>query len=335
MDYSFAVTKEGRELLTACMAAGKGLEITAVHIGSGKVPEGTKLANMTNLLEPVTEGTIANRRHVDNVLYLTVQYSSSQSPSLPTFYIGEFDVWAKHPITGENKAIIYATLGDYKQPVMEYSESRGPDVRQYPVAIVLSDEMEVSISCPAGLVTFDDLHDAVEKACKDMVDSLASGGIKKTMQVTIQPEDWVADPAPVNGYPFVCKVTDPDITQKQIPSVTLAEASLGVAKAAGVCNTATTFKGYVRLKSAERPTAAITMTCTLSERGGGNGSNYELVPATADTLGGIKASDSLKVDPDGTAHAEARISQDSFATDAEVEKIINDAFRDAAAPVSE
>ena len=76
----------------------------------------------------------------------------------------------------------------------------------------------------------------------------------------------------------------------------------------------------------ERPTKAITLSCTLSEKGGGTGAAGELPVATTSTLGGIKASDSVVVDADGTAHAVAEISQDSFATDEEAVAAINDAF---------
>jgi len=46
--------------------------------------------------------------------------------------------------------------------------------------------------------------------------------------------------------------------------------------------------------------------------------------ATADTIGGIKASDSIIIDKDGTAHA--RLGADSFATQEEVEAALNDVF---------
>lgn len=326
MNYGYKVTTGGRELLAALLATGEELEITRVAVGSGKVTEETNLADMTDLVEYVAEGMIAQRRHAENVLYLTVQYTSNQTPGLPAFYLAEFAVWAKHPITGAEVLIIYATLGDYIQPVMAYAEDREPDVRQYPLALVLSDEINVTISCPAGLVTYEDLQAAVETACKDMVDGLASGGIKKTIEATVAVEQWQSDPNPTNGYIYYFNLEDAEITASMIPSVTVAEESLEAAKQAGICQTAATYAGYVQLKCVERPTKAITLSCTLSEKGGGTGAAGELPVATTSTLGGIKASDSVVVDADGTAHAVAEISQDSFATDEEAVAAINDAF---------
>lgn len=267
MQYGYKVTKEGRELLAALLATGKDLEITRVEFGSGKVDEETNLADMTDLVEFVAEGTVAQRRHVENVLYLTLQYASNYTPGLPAFYIGEFIVWAKHPTTEMDKPLLYGTLGDYPQPVMAYAEDREPDVRQYPLSLVLSDEVNVTVSVPAGLVTYEDLQKAVKTACEDLVATMASGGIKKTLTATVKAGEWQSDPDPTNGFIYYFDLTDPEITEKQIPNVTVAEDSLATAYECGMCQTATAFTGYVRLKCVEKPKADIMLTCTLSEKG--------------------------------------------------------------------
>lgn len=282
MKYGYKVTKQGRELLAALLATGKELEIARVAVGSGKVSEDTDLADMTDLVEYVAEGKIAQRRHVDNVLYLTVQYASNDTPGLPAFYLGEFIVWAKHPTTGGEVVLLYATLGDYTQPVMAYAEGREPDVRQYPLALVLSDEINATISCPAGLVTYEDLQSAVETACRDIVESMASGGIRKTLEATLAADQWQPDPNPTNGYIYFYELADPAITAKQIPNVTVAEESLTAAYECGMCQTATAFNGYVRMKCVEKPTKDIALTCTLSERGGSDSEDTSGAAADGD-----------------------------------------------------
>lgn len=331
MNYGYKVTAEGRELLAALLATGKELEITRVAVGSGKVAEDVNLADMTDLIQYVAEGAIAQRRHQDNILYLTVQYASNSTPGLGAFYLAEFIVQAKHPVTEENVTLLYATLGDYIQPVNAYSESQPPDIRNYPLMLVISDEINVSVSAPAGLVTYDDLAKAVEEACKDLVDTMASGGIKKTIDFTIPAEAWVEDPQAVNGYGFYYDLIDMEITKHMIPDITVAEDSLETAKLCGVCATATSYTGFVRVKCVERPTAGISASCNLLVRGatggGGSGDAYTLPVATPDTLGGIKESATVQVDEDGTAHAvAAEISDDCFASDAEVDAALNDIF---------
>lgn len=272
MNYGYKPTTEGRELLAACLATGKGLEIVRVAVGSGKVEEGTDLADMTDLIQYVAEGSVAQRRHMDNVLYLTVQYASNTTPGLGAFYLGEFIVQAKHPISGKIVTLLYATLGDYQQPVNAYSESQAPDIRQYPIILVLSDEINVTISALAGLVTYEDLESAVEKACKDLVDTMASGGIKKTIDFTIPMDGWQQDEQATNGYMYYFDLLDTEITKNMIPEVTIAEASLETAKLCGVCHTAATFTGFVRLKSVALPEAEITATCCLLTKGTSDGS---------------------------------------------------------------
>lgn len=324
MNYSFKVTTGGRELLAALLATGTELEITRVAIGSGKVAEDVNLADMTDLIQYVAEGTIAQRRHQDNVLYLTVQYSSNSTPGLGAFYLAEFIVEARHPVTNESVVILYATLGDYIQPVNAYSETLPPDIRNYPLAIVISDEIEVTITAPAGLVTYDDLQDAVNKACKDLVDSMATGGIKKTIAFTIPADAWVEDPQKTNGFGFYYDLTDAEVTPRMIPSVTIAEGSLETASLAGLSVTATTYNGYVRMKCVERPVEDIDATCQLLVQGvlDSGGGTFYLPVASSDTLGGVKIQEGsgLRIDP----HT-GNLSVDAASTE-ETGSVIDEAF---------
>lgn len=59
-------------------------------------------------------------------------------------------------------------------------------------------------------------------------------------------------------------------------------------------------------------------------------SNWTIPVAGEETLGGIKTSDSITVDEDGCAHAVAsELSEKIFATDAEVESMLNEIFGEA------
>lgn len=317
MNYSFKVTTGGRELLAALLATGAELEITRAAIGSGKVAEDVNLADMTDLIQYVAEGTIAQRRHQDNVLYLTVQYSSNSTPGLGAFYLAEFIVQARHPISGEIVTILYATLGDYIQPVNAYSETAAPDIRSYPLAIAISDEIEVAITAPPGLVTYDDLQDAVDKACRDLLNTLATGGIKKSVDFVVATNEWTEDPNKVNGYGFYYDLLDEEITANLIPDVVIAEGSQETAKLAGMSATATSYAGYVRLKCVARPTAEIVATCHLLGKGAtGTGTTPvigDLPVATADTLGGVKVQEGsgLKIDTDGNLSVDTASEDES------------------------
>lgn len=331
-NYGYKVTTTGRELLAALYATGKPLEITRVAVGSGQAPEGQELADMTGLIQYVADGTIAQRRHEENVLYLTVQYASNSTPGLSAFYLAEFIVEARHPVSGESVNLLYATLGDYIQPVNAYSDTLPPDIRSYPIALVLSDEINVTISAPAGLVTYEDLASAVETACRDLLDTMAVGGIKKSIDFSI-PADALAEDAaaPAGGYKYYFDLTDADTTKNMIPYIALAENSLEAAGLAGMCATATCYSGYTRMKFKNKPAETLLATCHLLVRGaltpGGSGGTIDpadMPVASADTAGLVKASDSLIVDPDGTAHAV--FGDDALASDDEVDAALNDIF---------
>ncbi len=157
MNYGFKTTTRGREVLAACMALKKPPDICRVAFGGGKISETANLADQHELLEYVAEGTVGNRSHKGNHLCFTIQYANSEHPDVKTFYLSEFIVYIKDPETGEDADLLYGTLGDYRQPVPQNSRGAPPCVWNLPLVLVLSDELEVKISAPPGLVTYDDL----------------------------------------------------------------------------------------------------------------------------------------------------------------------------------
>lgn len=300
MEYGYKPTTNGRALITKCMALEKPLVLTRVAVGSGQVPEGTNLADVHELVSYVTDGTIGERTHKDDRLYFTVQYATNTHPDIPTFYLSEFIVYAKDPETGDEVDVLYATLGDYQQPVPAFAPSLPPSVWNFPVVLIVSDDVEVSVSAPAGLVSYDDLQAAVDTACKELVDSMATGGIKKTIAFAIPVDAWVEDLQKTNGFSFYYDLMDAEVSARMIPSVTIAERSLEAASLAGVSVTATTYAGFVRMKCVERPTSDIHATCQLLIQGSlGGGGTFYMPVATSDTLGGVRipADSGLRIDP--------------------------------------
>ncbi len=157
MDYSYKPTTHGRSVMAACMAMEKPFKITRVAFGSGKVDEGTDLADVHQLLEHVADGTVAERRHKDDRFYLTIQYANTAHPDVKTFLLTEFIVYVEDPETGKDTDLLYGTLGDYRQPVPAYNPMLGPGVFNFPLTLILSDEINVILSAPAGLVTHAEL----------------------------------------------------------------------------------------------------------------------------------------------------------------------------------
>lgn len=252
-DYGFKPTTNGRELLTACAATGKGLEITRVAIGSGRVPVDVDLADVHALYEYVADGTIGQRTHENDRLYMTVQYSNADPEdhkALPSFAIAEFMVYARHPTSGEETDLLYGTLGSYLQSVPPYNPAFPASVFSFPMTIIVSDEISVTISATAGLITFDDLDAAVKEATKDV------GGIVKTISFSLEPDKWQLGDG--GSYPYFADIEDEDIASSQVPEVTLDEESLDAAADFKMCATARSYAGYVRLRAKEQPSASVS-----------------------------------------------------------------------------
>ncbi len=168
MDYGFKVTTNGRALIAACGTQEAALVLTRVAFGSGLVGKNTNLADIHALVNYIADGRIGKRRHENNRLYLSVQYANADYPEQETFYLSEFMIYARNAKTGEECDLIYATLGDYRQPVPEYSVALAPSTWNFPLVTVVSDEIEISITAPAGLITCDDLGKGGGVASLDM-----------------------------------------------------------------------------------------------------------------------------------------------------------------------
>lgn len=158
MEYGFKPTTNGRALIAACGALEQPLKLTRVTFGSGLVSEGTNLADQHQLVAPVADGTIGERMHENDRLYLSVQYDNSKHPEQEAFNLAEFIIYAMHPETQTETDVAYATLGDYQQPVPAYSADLPASIFSFPMVLVVSDEIEVVIAAAPGVVTHNDLQ---------------------------------------------------------------------------------------------------------------------------------------------------------------------------------
>ena len=158
MEYGYKVTTTGRAVITACWALQKPLKLTRVTFGTGRVAEDVDLADVHALLSPVVDGAVGNWTHTEDRLNFIAQYENISHPEIEdVFLLSEFIVWAEDPETGTEVDFLYATLGDYIQSVPPYRATQPTSIFKFPVTVVVSDEMEVTISAPTGLATVDDL----------------------------------------------------------------------------------------------------------------------------------------------------------------------------------
>lgn len=272
MNSGYKPTTNGRALLAKLMALSEPLTMTRVGIGSGKIAEGTDLADVHELVQYVADGEIAERRHENDRLYLTIQFSNALHQDLPMFYIGEFMIFAQDPETGEEVDLAYATLGDYQQPVPAYREEQGASVYNFPLVMIVSDEIEVTIDVSPGLVTHDELEDAAEKAVREALDELQPGwSCCGSLQLTIPKEGWVSASEPSADHNYTCDVSVPDVTSAMIPQGTPLPGYFSIAQNAEMMGGCTVLNGAVRFFSKSVPDGDIVCKIDLFRMGGGGG----------------------------------------------------------------
>ncbi len=161
MNYGFKPTTHGEALIAACMDLGAPLKITRAAVGSGLA--GGSLANTHALVHYIADAAIADRRHEGNQLFLSVQYRNDAHPELGDFVLSEFIVYALDPETGRETDLLYATLGDSRQPIPSFKNGFPASVWTFPVVLVVSGELQVNITASPGLVTWIDLQEAIDQ----------------------------------------------------------------------------------------------------------------------------------------------------------------------------
>ena len=169
MEYGFCVTDAGRYLI-ARLLTGETMHITKVMVGSGRIPDGVRMASVTDLFETVAQATSNEPQCSDGIAYMTIEYNNSLNGGLETgFWLNEFGIYAIDPAVGE-VMIAYGTLGDYPQWVSAYGSSRGVDVRRFPVAIAIGEDVGMVVDYHTDLwLTAEDLLEYYNLTIKPLV----------------------------------------------------------------------------------------------------------------------------------------------------------------------
>ena len=138
-------------------------------VGSGRVPDETNPATLTDLVAPVAQATSTTPQIEDKTVSFVVEYRSDLNGGLEEgFWLNEFGIYAQDPDEGEI-LLYYATLGDFPQYVSAYT-SGSVDIRRYPVSIALTDELNVVIAYPAlAFMTAEDVEEYITVTAMPMI----------------------------------------------------------------------------------------------------------------------------------------------------------------------
>ncbi len=282
MEIGYKPTTHGRALLAALLALEKPLKISRVAFGSGRVPDGTNLADVHELVHYVADGTVEERRHEEDRYYMTVQYANASPEghrTIPLFYIGEFMVYATDPTTGEEVDLLYATLGDYQTPMPKYSTTQGAVVFNLPLVLVVSDEIEVTIDAEAGLITYEDMQECVDEAVKEALDELQPGwSVAGSVQLTIPVDGWTEASEPCEDYGYTCDVAAEGVTGAMIPLGGPIPGYFGIAQRADMLNGCNVLNGKIRFMAKKIPEDKIVCKINLLRMGGSGGGGGNVDP---------------------------------------------------------
>jgi len=250
------MTTHGRAVLAACMGLSAPLELTRTAVGDGRVPEGTDLADVHQLVNFVEDAAIAERRHEGDRIYLNVQYTNAKTAK--AFLLSEFMIYAKDPETGQETDFIYASLGDYIESIPAYSPAYPLGIWNHRIIIVVSSEINVSVSAAPGLVTHDDLNAALSR----MADA-------EDISITIPTTGWTASGKA--NYPYTVDVADKAVLEVHNPFVSFDVDNLPSVAACGLSPSVFALDGALRFWAMKVPEVEMTASVTLVRPGGGGG----------------------------------------------------------------
>lgn len=267
--YGFTPTNAGRGLL-ASLLAGQTLTITRAMVGSGKPDSLEAMAALTDLVAPVARATSTTPIRTGDAVSLTVEYRSDLDGGLQEgFSINEYGLFAKTADSAET-LIFYGCLGDHPQWVYPYSPGVAPDVRDFPVKIQISSEVEVQINYHAdAFITAEEAADLLESMVQDL-------SAAEVLEITIPTENWTLDeslapdletPGAMPVYPYYADVAVELAKAGHFPAAALHKDSLDAAAAAGMAPVVQALEGKVRFWAKEAPGSALAASLALLSGG--------------------------------------------------------------------
>ena len=192
MARGFTITKAGKKLLAELVATKEELNITRVMVGKGEVQQGQIPEQFTDLIQPVAQATSTIPVVKNGVISFIVEYRNDLNGGLQEgFWLKEFGVFAQD---GEKEILLYyASLGEYPQYIEVYENGK-VNVKKYPVSIIVTDDIKVTIAYAAlAFVTEERMKEFVEiEALPYLEDVLAESeneqteGIQPGFMITVK-----------------------------------------------------------------------------------------------------------------------------------------------------
>lgn len=322
-DQGAVLLNSGYEVLGRILAGDGKIRFTRAVLDGGDIPEGVSVEDLTQPVKYERDGLIVSTDNTGGGEATVVVQASSVGVEAG-FSIKGVMLFVADP-ADDGLDVAYSYLPLQADPVWLRPEGDAVSklVTFEIINVISSASSVVANISPDGLARAADLAAYANRAVGMTV-----------IPVSIPVSAWVEGESTTPRCAYYADLADDHISVSHLPDVTLDNISLDIASACGLSTTVETVEdGILRFYAQEVPKAEITGTCYLlaagiggGGEGGGGGEAYVLPVATPTTLGGVKASESLTVEEDGTAHVYATLAPEQMAKEAEVDEMLTEVF---------
>lgn len=156
-DPGTVLTKKGISLISKILASEAKLKITRVAVGTGNVPEGIALKDMTDLIAYKMDGMISGIVGIPEANQVNVTFQVNSIGVSETFVITEAGIYAEDPDDGE---ILYAYLDLTEDPQLVYNAQNAiSKMVEITMAVIVSDIGDVVAEInPQSLISREEME---------------------------------------------------------------------------------------------------------------------------------------------------------------------------------
>lgn len=152
------LTKKG-QLLQAKVGTGVVLALTKMKLGSGVLPEGTSLEDLTDLVTPEQNVGIASKEVLTDQKICKISATITNVGLSAGYYVRELGVFANDPDDGE---ILYAVTSDSAPDYLPKEGGSTAVTQEFAVYIAASNASDVNVSIdPGALATMGYVETAI------------------------------------------------------------------------------------------------------------------------------------------------------------------------------
>ena len=158
------ITKKGRDLQAKVEAGKTALNLTKMKIGSGTLPTGQQLENLTDLVEPKQNIGIALKEVTENGL-CRISATITNSELNIGYYVKELGVFAQDPDNGE---ILYAITADTAPDYLPAKGGATVVSQEFAVYIAIGNATDITAKIdPTALATMGYVQSNIDTHNKD------------------------------------------------------------------------------------------------------------------------------------------------------------------------